>query len=40
MRPKISGTGMSVPDREVTNHDLAARMETSDEWIQQRTGIK
>ena len=31
---------MSVPDRVVTNHDLAARMETSDEWIQQRTGIK
>ena len=38
-RSRISGTGMYVPDRIVTNDDLAARMETSDEWIQQRTGI-
>ncbi|MEM6733192.1 MAG: 3-oxoacyl-ACP synthase, partial [Myxococcota bacterium] len=33
------GTGHFVPDRVVTNHDLAGRMPTSDEWIQQRTGI-
>jgi 3-oxoacyl-[acyl-carrier-protein] synthase-3 len=39
MRSKIVGTGMCVPDRVVTNDDLAARMDTSDEWIQQRTGI-
>jgi len=39
MRSKIVGTGMCVPDRVVTNHDLAKRMDTSDEWIRQRTGI-
>ena len=38
-RAKITGTGMCVPDRVVTNHDLAERMDTSDEWIQQRSGI-
>ena len=31
---------MYVPDRVVTNEDLAGLMDTSDEWIQQRTGIK
>ncbi len=36
---KITGTGMYVPDRVVTNHELARRMDTSDEWIRQRTGI-
>jgi len=30
---------MYVPDRVVTNDDLASLMDTSDEWIQQRTGI-
>ena len=40
MRSKIVGTGMYVPNRVVTNDDLAARMDTSDEWIQQRTGIQ
>jgi 3-oxoacyl-[acyl-carrier-protein] synthase-3 len=39
MRSKIVGTGMYVPDQVVTNDDLAERMDTSDEWIQQRTGI-
>jgi 3-oxoacyl-[acyl-carrier-protein] synthase-3 len=39
LRAKISGTGMFVPDRVVTNHDLAERMDTSDEWIRQRSGI-
>lgn len=39
-RSRISGTGMCVPDRIVTNDDLAALMDTSDEWIQQRTGIR
>ena len=39
-RAKISGTGMSVPDLVVTNEELAARMDTSDEWIRQRTGIQ
>ena len=36
---KISGVGMCVPERVVTNHDLEAQLNTSDEWIQQRTGI-
>ena len=36
----ISGTGMYVPPRVVTNADLEKLMDTSDEWIQQRTGIK
>jgi len=39
-RARIGGTGMYVPDRVVTNDDLAARMDTTDEWIQQRTGIQ
>jgi len=36
----IKGTGRYVPDRLVTNEDLSQWMDTSDEWIQQRTGIK
>jgi 3-oxoacyl-[acyl-carrier-protein] synthase-3 len=39
MRAKISGTGMYVPNRVVTNDDLSKLMDTSDEWIQQRTGV-
>jgi 3-oxoacyl-[acyl-carrier-protein] synthase-3 len=39
MRAKITGTGMYVPERRVTNKDLEARMETTDEWIRERTGI-
>ena len=37
---QIIGTGLAVPDRIVTNDDLAASMDTSDEWITQRTGIR
>jgi 3-oxoacyl-[acyl-carrier-protein] synthase-3 len=36
----ITGVGISVPDKVVTNDDLAARLDTSDEWIVERTGIK
>lgn len=36
----IMGVGHYVPPRVVTNNDLAASMDTSDEWIQQRTGIR
>ncbi|MGF1483000.1 MAG: beta-ketoacyl-ACP synthase III [Opitutales bacterium] len=36
----ISGTGSHFPDSIVTNEDLARRMDTSDEWIQSRTGIR
>jgi len=39
IRTKITGTGMYVPERVVTNHDLAQRMDTNDEWIRQRSGI-
>ena len=37
---RISGTGMGVPARSVTNAELAAFLDTSDEWITSRTGIK
>ena len=37
---RIAGTGSAVPDRVLSNHDLAKMMDTSDEWITQRTGIK
>lgn len=36
----IKGTGMFVPPNLVTNHDLEKMMDTSDEWIKQRTGIE
>lgn len=36
---RILSTGIRVPDRVVTNDDLAAMMDTSDEWIRQRSGI-
>ena len=36
----IVGTGMYVPERVVTNHDLEAIVDTSDEWIVERTGIR
>ncbi|MDP4263171.1 MAG: beta-ketoacyl-ACP synthase III [Bacteroidota bacterium] len=39
-RTKIAGIGMYVPSRVVTNNDLLKYMDTSDEWIQERTGIK
>jgi 3-oxoacyl-[acyl-carrier-protein] synthase-3 len=35
----ITGTGMSVPSRIMTNRDLEQIVDTSDEWIQTRTGI-
>ena len=36
---KIAGIGYYVPEKVVTNHDLTKVMDTSDEWIQERTGI-
>jgi 3-oxoacyl-[acyl-carrier-protein] synthase-3 len=36
----ITGTGMSVPRRVLTNHDLEQMVDTSDEWITTRTGIR
>lgn len=40
IRSKISGIGMFAPENIVTNNDLLQVMDTSDEWIQERTGIK
>ncbi|MDY0312247.1 MAG: beta-ketoacyl-ACP synthase III [Desulfobacterales bacterium] len=40
IRTVIRGTGRHLPPRLVTNQDLAQWMDTSDEWIQQRTGIQ
>ena len=40
MRSAIVGTGYRVPDRVVTNDELTRYMETSDAWIQERTGIR
>lgn len=37
---RIAGCGSAVPDKRLTNDDLAGMMDTSDEWIVQRTGIK
>ena len=39
-KTKIAGIGMYVPSNVVTNNDLLKYMDTSDEWIQERTGIK
>ena len=36
---RIAGTGSAVPEKVLTNHDLAEMMDTSDDWIRQRTGI-
>ena len=37
---KIIGTGSYLPERVMTNHDLEPLVDTSDQWIQERTGIK
>lgn len=37
---KITGLGFYVPDNVVTNDDLSKVIDTNDEWIQERTGIK
>ncbi len=39
-KSKIAGIGYYVPKNIYTNNDLTKYMETSDEWIQERTGIK
>lgn len=40
LRAVIKGTGSALPVRIVTNSELAAQVDTSDEWITERTGIK
>ncbi|QUL38293.1 beta-ketoacyl-ACP synthase III [Erythrobacter sp. JK5] len=37
---RLLGTGSALPERVVTNDELAARIDTSDEWIVERTGIR
>jgi 3-oxoacyl-[acyl-carrier-protein] synthase-3 len=37
---RITGWGIAVPDKVVTNDDMAASLDTSDEWIVERTGIR
>ena len=37
---RITGLGTAVPDRVVTNADFAAYLDTSDQWIMERTGIR
>ena len=39
-RSRITGLGFHVPERVVTNADLEKIVETSDEWISTRTGIR
>jgi 3-oxoacyl-[acyl-carrier-protein] synthase-3 len=40
LRSSVRGVGAALPARVVTNAELARTVNTSDEWIQQRTGIK
>ena len=39
-RAVLTGTGAYLPEQIVSNADMAARVDTSDEWITERTGIK
>ncbi len=40
LRSRVIGTGSYAPEKVVSNHDLEAMIETSDEWISARTGIR
>ena len=40
MRARITGTGSYLPEKVLTNFDLERMVETSDEWIRERTGIR
>src|SRR6202047_1135403 len=39
LRSQVAGCGAYLPERIITNRELADRLDTSDEWIRQRTGI-
>src|SRR5271155_5231381 len=39
LRSQVAGCGAYLPERIITNRELAQRLDTSDEWIRQRTGI-
>lgn len=38
--PILAGLGFSLPKRQVSNHDLVGRINTSDEFIVERTGVR
>ena len=40
LRAVVTGTGSALPAKVLTNHDLESMVDTSDEWITTRTGIK
>ena len=40
MQVAIAGWGTALPEGRITNADLEARVETSDDWIVERTGIR
>ena len=40
MYARITGTGSYLPEKVLTNHDLEKMVETSDQWIRERTGIE
>ncbi len=40
MGVRFKGWGIAVPDRIVTNEELSRTLDTSDEWITERTGIR
>ena len=40
MRSQVVGCGAYLPERVVTNASWPSRLDTSDEWIRQRTGIR
>ena len=40
MYARIIGTGHYLPEQVVTNADLEERVETTDQWIRERTGIR
>ena len=40
MRAQIIGTGSCLPEQTASNHFLSTLVDTSDEWIQSRTGIR
>lgn len=40
MRACLAGWGTAVPEQRLTNADLEARVDTSDQWISERTGIR
>ncbi|HEX5326462.1 MAG TPA: beta-ketoacyl-ACP synthase III, partial [Acetobacteraceae bacterium] len=40
IRSIVAGVGGYLPERALTNHELALRLETSDAWIRDRTGIR